>query len=157
MITRFLPFLLLVPLLSAAEFKVEGKVFVLDGARFQIRSGEIHYPRVPREEWRNRVKMARAMGLNTVCTYVFWNLHEERRGEWDFAGDKDVAEFVKVCGEEGMKVIVRPGPYVCAEWDLGGLPAWLLAEPGMRLRSSADVGEGRRPRIFCVSSSGPAA
>jgi beta-galactosidase len=80
--------------------------------------------------------MAKAMGLNTVCTYVFWNYHETKRGEFDFTGERDVAEFVRIIGEEGMKAMVRPGPYVCAEWDLGGLPAWLLAEPGVRLRSA---------------------
>ena len=131
--------LLLLPLsslLSAAEFKVEGNSFALEGKPFQIRSGEIHYSRVPRAEWRSRIQMAKAMGLNTVCTYVFWNYHEAKRGALDFTGEKDVAEFVHLCGEEGMKAIVRPGPYVCAEWDLGGLPAWLLAEPGIRLRST---------------------
>lgn len=137
MLKRFLSLLLpLSTLLPAADFKVEGNSFVLDGKPFQIRSGEIHYPRVPRAEWRSRIRMAKAMGLNTVCTYVFWNLHETKRGEFDFAGEKDVSEFVKVCGEEGMKAIVRPGPYVCAEWDLGGLPAWMLAEPGVQLRST---------------------
>lgn len=76
--------------------------------------------------------MAKAMGLNTVSTYVFWNLHEIRRGEFDFSGEKDVLEFVQLCGEEGMKAIVQPGPYVCAEWDLGGLPLGCLvsAPPG---------------------------
>lgn len=137
MLKRILPFLLpLTTLLPAAEFKVEGNAFVLEGQSFQIRSGEMHYSRVPRGEWRNRIRMAKAMGLNTVSTYVFWNYHETKRGEFDFTGEKDVAEFVKLIGEEGMKAIVRPGPYVCAEWDLGGLPAWLLAEPGMNLRST---------------------
>jgi beta-galactosidase len=121
---------------SAADFKVEGTSFLLDGKPFQIRSGEIHYSRVPKEEWRNRIQMAKAMGLNTICTYVFWNFHETRRGEYDFNGEKDVAAFVKLCGEEGMQAIVRPGPYVCAEWDLGGIPAWLLAEPGIKLRTT---------------------
>jgi beta-galactosidase len=121
---------------SAAEFKVEGPAFVLDGKPFQIRSGEIHYPRVPREEWSSRILMAKAMGLNTISTYVFWNLHESKRGEYDFSGEKDVVAFVKLCGELGMHAIVRPGPYVCAEWDLGGLPGWLLADPDIKLRST---------------------
>ncbi len=120
----------------AAEFRVEGSSFVLDGKSLQIRSGEIHYSRVPKDEWRSRIQMAKAMGLNTVCTYVFWNLHELKKGEFDFIGEKDVAAFIRLCGECGMHAIVRPGPYVCAEWDLGGLPAWLLAEPGIRLRST---------------------
>lgn len=121
---------------SAAEFKFDGNSFKLAGKPLQIRSGEIHYSRVPRAEWGNRVRMAKAMGLNTISTYVFWNLHETRRGEFDFSGEKDLLEFVKTCGAAGMHVIVRPGPYVCAEWDLGGLPAWLLAEPDVKLRST---------------------
>ena len=120
----------------AATFQAGQKQFLLDGKPFQIRSGEIHYSRVPAAEWRNRVRRAKAMGLNTICTYVFWNYHETKRGEFDFTGEKDVAQFIRICGEEGMKVIVRPGPYVCAEWDLGGIPAWILAEKGVRLRTN---------------------
>ncbi|QJE95721.1 glycoside hydrolase family 35 protein [Luteolibacter luteus] len=121
---------------SAGEFEVSGDKFVLDGKPFQIRSGEIHYSRVPASEWRSRIQMARAMGLNTICTYVFWNYHETKKGEFDFSGEKDVAQFIRICGEEGMKAIVRPGPYVCAEWDLGGIPAWILAERGVKLRTT---------------------
>jgi beta-galactosidase len=120
----------------AATFEVGQKQFLLDGKPFQIRSGEIHYSRVPAAEWRNRIRMAKAMGLNTICTYVFWNYHETKRGEFDFDGEKDVAQFIRICGEEGMKAIVRPGPYVCAEWDLGGIPAWILAEKGVKLRTT---------------------
>jgi len=136
MLKLLLPLVLSLTSLTATEFMVEGRSFVLEGKSLQIRSGEIHYSRVPRAEWRSRIQMAKAMGLNTVCTYVFWNYHEAKRGEFDFTGGKDVVEFVRLCGEEGMKAIVRPGPYVCAEWDLGGLPAWLLAEPGIKLRST---------------------
>ena len=99
-------------------------------------SGELHYPRIPRAYWRDRVQKAKAMGCNAVSTYVFWNLHEARPGEFRFDGEADVAAFVRTAGEEGMKVILRPGPYVCGEWDLGGLPAWLLADPHMHLRSN---------------------
>jgi beta-galactosidase len=112
----------------------DGK-FLLDGKPFQIISGEMHYPRIPREYWRVRLRMARAMGLNTISTYVFWNLHETKPGVYDFSGQLDVAEFVREAQEEGLFVILRPGPYVCAEWDLGGLPAWLLADPQIVLRS----------------------
>jgi beta-galactosidase len=125
-----------VPTAAAGEFKVEDKRFLLDGNPFQIRSGEIHYSRVPAADWRNRIQMAKAMGLNTICTYVFWNYHETAKGQFDFSGEKDVAQFIRICGEEGMKVIVRPGPYVCAEWDLGGIPAWILAERGVKLRTT---------------------
>ncbi len=110
--------------------------FLLDGKPFQIISGEMHYPRVPREYWRDRLRKARAMGLNTVSTYVFWNLHEPAPGRYDFSGQQDVATFIRTAAEEGLHVIVRPGPYVCAEWDLGGYPAWLLADPGIVLRST---------------------
>lgn len=110
--------------------------FLLDGKPLQILSGEMHYPRIPREYWRARFKMARAMGLNTISTYVFWNLHEPSPGRFDFSGNNNVAEFVREAAAEGLHVIVRPGPYVCAEWELGGYPAWLLADPALVLRST---------------------
>ena len=102
----------------------------------QIISGEMHYPRVPREYWRDRMRKARAMGLNTISTYVFWNLHEPAPGRYDFTGQNDVASFIRLAQGEGLHVILRPGPYVCAEWDLGGYPAWLLADPAIVLRST---------------------
>jgi len=113
-----------------------GDHFELDGSRFQIISGAIHYARVPRAYWRDRLKKARAMGLNTVETYVFWNFHETSPGVYDFSGQHDIAEFIREAQQEGLWVILRPGPYVCAEWDFGGYPAWLLHEPGMVVRSS---------------------
>jgi beta-galactosidase len=113
----------------------EGR-FVLDGKAFQIISGEMHYARIPREYWRHRLKLAKAMGLNAITTYVFWNLHEPQPGTYEFTGQQDVAAFIRMAQEEGLYVILRPGPYVCSEWDLGGLPAWLLADPGIVLRST---------------------
>jgi beta-galactosidase len=110
--------------------------FELDGQPFQILSGEMHYARVPREYWRDRLEKARAMGLNTITTYVFWNLHEPRPGVYDFSGNLDVAAYVKLAQQVGLHVILRPGPYVCSEWDLGGLPAWLLADRQVVLRST---------------------
>jgi beta-galactosidase len=123
---------------------VEGKQFVLNGKPFQILSGEIEYARVPRADWRDRLRKVRAMGLNTVTVYVFWNLHEMHPGAFDFSGQNDVAEFVREAQREGLYVVLRPGPYVCAEWDLGGYPAWLLKDsnpanpttPAVLLRSS---------------------
>jgi beta-galactosidase len=100
-----------------------------------IRSGELHYSRIPRAYWSHRLKMARAMGLDTVSTYVFWNLHEPRPGEYHFEGELDVAEFCRQAQREGLKVLLRPGPYVCAEWDFGGLPWWLLKNRDLRVRS----------------------
>ncbi len=118
------------------HFGIEGGHFVLDGKPLQIISGEMHYARIPREYWRDRLKKARAMGLNTVSTYVFWNAHEPKPGVYDFSGSLDVAAFVRTAQEEGLYVILRPGPYSCAEWDLGGFPAWLLADPKIVLRST---------------------
>ncbi|WP_345106388.1 glycoside hydrolase family 35 protein [Mucilaginibacter panaciglaebae] len=109
--------------------------FLLDGKPFQMISGEMHYPRVPREAWRARMKMAKAMGLNTIGTYVFWNLHEPEKGKFDFTGGNDVAEFVKIAQQEGLWVILRPSPYVCAEWEFGGYPYWLQNEKGLIVRS----------------------
>jgi beta-galactosidase len=121
---------------AAHILRAVGDHFELDGKPFQIVSGAIHYERVPRVYWRDRLRKARAMGLNTVETYVFWNFHETSPGVFDFSGQKDVAEFVREAQQEGLWVILRPGPYACAEWDFGGLPAWLLREPGMVVRSS---------------------
>jgi len=117
------------------KFAVDGEHFTLDGKPFVIRSGEMHYPRVPREYWHDRMKKMRALGLNTLTTYVFWNLHEPREGHFDFTGNLDLGAYLKAAQEEGLFVLLRPGPYVCSEWDLGGLPAWLLANEGMKIRS----------------------
>jgi len=122
----------------AHHIGIQGDHFALDGQPLQIISGEIHYARVPREYWRDRLKKARAMGLNTISTYVFWNMHEPKPGVYDFSGSLDVAAFIRMAQEEGLYVILRPGPYACAEWDLGGLPAWLLADPDIVLRSGDD-------------------
>jgi beta-galactosidase len=120
------------------SIRIEGNQFVLDGKPLQIISGEMHYARIPRAYWQDRLQKARAMGLNTISTYVFWNLHEPKPGTYDFSGQLDVAEFVREAQQEGLHVILRPGPYVCSEWDLGGLPAWLLEHPGMKLRSNQE-------------------
>ena len=121
---------------GAHKFGIEGDHFVLDGKPFQIISGEMHYARIPREYWRDRLKKARAMGLNTISTYVFWNAHEPKPGVYDFTGMLDVAAFIRMAQEEGLYVILRPGPYSCAEWDLGGFPAWLFADPNIVLRGT---------------------
>jgi len=118
------------------SFRAESGKFLLDGKPFRIISGEMHSPRIPRDYWRARLRMAKAMGLNTVTAYVFWNEHETRPGEFDFSGQHDVAEFIREAQSEGLYVILRPGPYVCAEWEWGGYPAWLLKERGIVVRSS---------------------
>ncbi|RYX82290.1 beta-galactosidase [bacterium] len=119
-----------------STFEYNQQQFLLDGKPFQIISGEMHFARVPREYWRHRLQMARAMGLNTVCAYMFWNHHEPEPGHFCFEGDADVAAYVRMAQEEGLGVILRPGPYACAEWDFGGLPSWLLAIPDIQVRCS---------------------
>jgi beta-galactosidase len=118
------------------KFSVQGERFLLDGKPFQILSGEMHYPRVPRAYWRDRMRKARALGLNTICTYVFWNLHEPVPDHFDFSENLDLATYLRTAQEEGLWVILRPGPYICAEWDFGGLPAWLMKDPQIRVRST---------------------
>lgn len=117
------------------SFVLGKKDFLLDGKPYQIISGEMHPARIPREYWRQRIQMTKAMGCNTIAAYVFWNYLEQQPGVFDFkTGNKDIAEFIKICKEEGMWVLLRPGPYVCAEWDFGGLPAWLLQKPDIKVR-----------------------
>ena len=116
-------------------FAIGTNDFLLDGQRLQIRCGEIHAARVPKEYWRHRLQMAKAMGLNTVCAYLFWNLHEPRPGEFVWTGQADMAEFCRVAQAEGLWVILRPGPYACAEWEMGGTPWWLLKYDDIKLRS----------------------
>lgn len=120
---------------ASHSFALGDSVFLLDGKPFQMISGEMHYPRVPREAWRQRMKMAKAMGLNTIGTYVFWNLHEPQKDVFDFSGNNDIAAFVKTAQEEGLWVVLRPSPYVCAEWEFGGYPYWLENEKGLEVRS----------------------
>lgn len=113
------------------SFTIQGGQFELDGKPFQILSGEMHYARIPRAYWRQRMKMAKAMGLNTIATYVFWNVHEPEPDKWNFSGNADLAEFLREAQQEGLYVILRAGPYSCAEWEFGGFPAWLLADSRM--------------------------
>ncbi len=127
-----------IPVVSppAHSFEIRDHQFQLDGKPFQILAGEMHYPRIPHQLWRQRIRMAKAMGLNTISTYVFWNLHEPEKGKFNFSGDANVAGFIKTCQEEGMYVMLRPGPYVCAEWEFGGYPYWLLKNRQMKIRSA---------------------
>ena len=117
------------------QVKIENGTFNINGKDVQLICGEMHYPRIPHEYWRDRLHRARAMGLNTVSAYVFWNFHERQPGVFDFSGQADIAEFVRIAQEEGLYVILRPGPYVCAEWDFGGYPSWLLKEKDLTYRS----------------------
>lgn len=134
-------YLLLLTLLPSGMFAQQKNTFEIKDGHFYrngeitpVLSGEMHYSRIPHEYWRHRLQMMKGMGLNTVATYVFWNLHETEPGKWDFTGDKNLAEYIRTAGEEGMMVILRPGPYVCAEWEFGGYPWWLQNVPGMEVR-----------------------
>lgn len=118
----------------------EGRQFLLDGKTFQIRSAEMHPQRIPRKYWRHRIQMAKAMGLNTIAFYIMWNDIEQPDGSFDFKTDKrDIAHFMDLCAEEKMWVLFRPGPYICGEWDLGGLPHYLLKDPNAKLRTTHDA------------------
>lgn len=115
-------------------FSYDRNNFLIDEEPIQLFSGEMHYQRIPRDYWRHRLHMARVMGLNAVAIYMFWNAHEPRHGEFNFDGRNDVAAFVRIAQEEDLWVIIRPGPYCCAEWDMGGLPPYLLKDPNVRVR-----------------------
>jgi beta-galactosidase len=116
-------------------FKFGTSEFLLDGQPFQIISGEMDPARIPEEYWQHRIQMAKAMGCNTISSYVFWNYHESEEGVYDFTTENhNLAEFFRIVQEEGMWLILRPGPYVCADWDLGGIPSYLLRIPDIKLR-----------------------
>lgn len=119
---------------KSGTFTVGNKTFLLNGKPFVVKAAELHYPRIPRPYWEQRIKLCKALGMNTVCLYVFWNAHEPEEGKFDFTGQNDLAEFCRLCRKNGMYVILRPGPYVCAEWEMGGLPWWLLKKKDIRLR-----------------------
>ena len=119
---------------TKGTFAAGNGTFLLNGNPFVVKAAEIHYPRIPKPYWEHRIKMCKALGMNTVCIYIFWNIHEQREGQFDFTGNNDVAEFCRLAQKNGMYVIVRPGPYVCAEWEMGGLPWWLLKKKDIRLR-----------------------
>jgi len=120
--------------IAQSEFKITDNNFVLDSKVAKIYSGEIHYPRIPHEYWKDRLLKIKATGFNTISTYAFWNMHEPEPGVWDFSAENNIAEFIRTAKEVGLNVILRPGPYVCAEWDFGGLPAWLLRNADMKIR-----------------------
>ena len=115
-------------------FTVGKGTFLLNGEPFIVKAAEVHYPRIPRPYWEHRIKMCKALGMNAVCIYIFWNIHEQKEGQFNFTDNNDVAEFCRLAQRNGMYVIVRPGPYVCAEWEMGGLPWWLLKKKDIRLR-----------------------
>src|SRR3954452_7977054 len=109
-------------------FRIGDDDFLLDGQPHRILAGALHYFRVHPDQWADRIRKARLMGLNTIETYVAWNAHEPRRGDWDATGWNDLGRFLDLVAAEGLHAIVRPGPYICAEWHNGGLPTWLNAD-----------------------------
>ena len=124
---------------ASTPITIEGAHFVRAGKPHQIISGSMDFQRIPRAYWQDRLRKARAMGLNAITTYVYWNLVEPTPGQFDFSGGNDVAAFVRMAQNEGLDVIVRPGPYVCAEWEAGGFPAWLFADPHLHVRTQDPV------------------
>lgn len=130
----------LMPIFNQAQtkgFSIANGEFNQDGKVIKIHSGEMHYERIPKEYWRHRLQMLKAMGMNTVATYVFWNYHEVAPGVWDFkTGNKNLAEFIRTAKSEGLYVILRPGPYACGEWEFGGYPWWLQNNPDLVIRAN---------------------
>ena len=120
---------------SKHSFALGTTDFLLDDSPFQIISGEMHPSRIPSDYWQHRIRMAKAMGCNTISVYIMWNYHEQEEGVFDFeTGNRNLSQFFRLVEEEGLWLIVRPGPYVCAEWELGGIPPYLLRIPDIKLR-----------------------
>ena len=113
---------------------IDHNQFLLDGKPFRIISGALHYFRILPEYWEDRLKKLKACGFNTVATYTCWNLHERKEGQFDFSGRLDIEHFISIAEQLDLNIIVRPGPYICAEWEFGGLPSWLLSYPNLALR-----------------------
>ena len=124
------------PRIGDETFAIGDRKFLLNGRPFLIKAAEIHYARIPSDYWEHRIEMCKALGMNTICIYTFWNFHEQQPGKFNFKGDHDVARFCRLVQKHGMYVILRPGPYACAEWEMGGLPWWLLKKQDVRLRST---------------------
>ena len=120
---------------AAQNFTIGKSTFLLNGKPFTVKAAELHYTRIPAPDWEHRIEMCKALGMNTICLYVFWNIHEQTEGQFDFTGQNDIAAFCRLAQKHGMYVIVRPGPYVCAEWEMGGLPWWLLKKKDIVLRT----------------------
>ena len=120
--------------------------FYLDGSEFRLYSGAVHYFRLHPSQWRGRLEKLRECGLNTVETYIAWNVQEPERGKFSFDGMADFERFISIAEELGLYVIVRPGPFICAEWEMGGLPSWLLTIDGIELRHYNE------PFLSCVRS-----
>ncbi|MDH6305645.1 beta-galactosidase [Parabacteroides sp. PF5-5] len=118
------------------SFKIGDKTFLVNGKPIVIKAAEIHYTRIPSEYWEHRIRLCKALGMNTICIYAFWNIHEQKPGEFNFSGNNDIAAFCRLAQQYDMYIMLRPGPYVCSEWEMGGLPWWLLKKEDIALRSN---------------------
>lgn len=132
---------------TPGNFSIGKNHFLLNNNPTVIKAAELHYTRIPRDYWAHRIAMCKALGMNTICIYIFWNIHEQQEGVFNFSGQNDIAAFCKEAQKQDMNVIVRPGPYVCAEWEMGGLPWWLLKKEDIALRS-LDPYYMQRVKIF---------
>lgn len=153
---RILSFIILLGVILCTACQMEKKkhtftigknTFLLDGKPFVIKAAEIHYTRIPAEYWEHRIEMCKALGMNTICIYAFWNIHEQKPDSYDFKGQNDIATFCRLAQKHNMYIILRPGPYVCSEWEMGGLPWWLLKKEDIQLRSN-DPYFLERTRLF---------
>ncbi len=131
-----------------ANLTYNEKEFLLNGAPYKIMSGAMHYFRIPREYWRDRLLKLKECGLNTLETYIAWNMHEPKEGVFDFSGNLDVSAYLDICEELGLNVIIRPGPYICAEWEFGGFPWWLLKYENITLRAYDEVYLSKVKRFY---------
>src|SRR5690606_19400807 len=137
--------------LPMPTFEIGPEHFQLDGEPMQVVSGALHYFRVHPDQWADRIRKARLMGLNTIETYVPWNFHAPEPGVFDLDGQRDLGRFLDLVAAEGLHAIVRPGPYICAEWDGGGLPAWLFADPSTGSGQRRAVGVRRHEPLFLAA------
>ena len=119
---------------TMSKLTYKGRQFLLDGKPYTIISGAMHYWRIVPEYWEDRLKKLKACGFNTLETYIAWNLHERKEGEFDFSGNLDIVRYIETAEKVGLNIIIRPGPYICSEFDFGGMPSWLLAYSDMHLR-----------------------
>jgi beta-galactosidase len=120
---------------SAGRVSYDDRSVMIDGRRRMLTCGEVHYPRSTRAMWPTVLERSKSLGLNTISTYVFWNMHEPSRGVYDFTGERDLGHYLDTCQEKGLDVFLRVGPYICAEWNFGGFPPYLRDEPGITIRT----------------------